>query len=195
MVLSIRIQEADCYHEAGHAAMFVYYDIPLEYVRIRPDLAAGYGGSVKTAVAPPTMGIDELQNWMRASAAGEVAVNWRVGRKELTTGQLIAKFSQALQSIAEHPDFAVHDDMRNFAYLGIYRDGLTAPEKARPEEWIPVWRETEQLISSTLRPAVQEVAIKLWAMVDANAGSEISTLPDLSGAEAASIVLTALGRA
>lgn len=192
MPLSIPIQESDCYHEAGHAAMFVYYDIPLEYVRIRPDLAAGYGGSVKVAIDPPTTGRSELQNWMRASAAGEVATNRKVGRQELTAQQLTAKFHLAVQSLMDDPDSPIHNDIRNFALFGLYRDGATGPEQGHPEGWIPIWYESGQLIRNKLWPAVEAVASKLWAMAVANIGQDISMIPDLTGEESASIVRAAI---
>jgi len=172
--------------------MSIYYGIPLEYVSIRPDLASGYGGSVKVAVDPPTTGRSDLQNWMRASAAGEVATNRKVGRRELTAQQLTAKFHLAIQSLIEDPASPIHNDMRNFALLGLCRDGATGPERGSPEGWIPVWHESEQLIRNKLWPSVEAVASKLWAMAVANVGQDISMIPDLTGEESASLVRAAI---
>jgi hypothetical protein len=193
VTLSIPIQESDCYHEAGHAAVFAYYGIPLKYVRIRPDLVAGYGGSVEVAVEPPTSGLDELQNWMRASAAGEVAASAKAGAKVPTAEKLIAKIMQGVKSLIDYPESAIHNDMRSFATFGLYRDGATEPEQAKPEGWIPVWLECEELVRGKLWAAVEAVAGHLWGLAIANIGKDIAMIPDVPGDEAASMVRAAIG--
>ena len=48
------------FHEAGHTAMFAYYEIPIQSVSVRPDLAQGYGGMVRPAIEEPDAGKEEL---------------------------------------------------------------------------------------------------------------------------------------
>jgi len=35
----VSIGEEDVYHEAGHAVMFCYYNIPIQYVSVRPQIS------------------------------------------------------------------------------------------------------------------------------------------------------------
>lgn len=58
----VGIGEEDVYHEAGHAAMFCYYNIPIQYVSVRPDLANGYAGMVVVAADEPSNGRAELED-------------------------------------------------------------------------------------------------------------------------------------
>jgi hypothetical protein len=196
MSLPIPIQESTIYHEAGHAAAFWCYGIPLRYVSIRPDLAHGYGGMAVTAVEPPDKGLPELEKWMRASAAGQVAKNHRCGIATPKTTDLITKFHRVIADMNDNPDRPGHHDMRNFAYLGLRRDTEIRETgtgvETGPEGWTLIWLDAEQLIRSKLWPAVQAIADELLTIANAHVGQDISTLPDLAGQEVVAIASEAM---
>jgi hypothetical protein len=197
MTLSVSIGVEDCYHEAGHAAVFTYSGIPIEYVSVRPDLVNGYAGLVKPAIDTPATGRTELEKWMRCAAAGEVAKERRLGRSAPEDTKLITAFTRAARDITENPHSPRHHDMRNFAEAGLQRDReiLQINEgPTGPASWVPIWRETEELVSGELWVAVQAVGEKLWAMVIANEGKPITDLPDLEGDEVAAIVSHAMSK-
>ena len=56
MVLPIPVTGDMVYHEAGHTAMFTHYNIPIEYVSVRPDPVNHYAGMVVPAINEPTAG-------------------------------------------------------------------------------------------------------------------------------------------
>ena len=197
MTLPVSIGEEDCYHEAGHAAMFAYYGIPIEYVSVRPDLANRYAGMVKPAVEMPTTGKTELENWMRCAAAGEAAKRHRLRRSAPEDANLIMVFTQAAEDVTENADSLRHSDMRNFAEAGLRRDQeipQTNGDQTGPANWVPIWREAEELVAGELWIAVQAVGEKLWAMVIANDGKPITDLPDLDGDEVATLVSQAMSK-
>lgn len=191
----VSIGEEDVYHEAGHAAMFCYYNIPIQYVSVRPDLANGYAGMVVLAADEPTGGRAELENWMRSAAAGDAAKRYSLRRSIPEADGLISMFSRAVQDITENPDRQGHSDMRNFARLGLRRDQelpQTDASQTGPTAWAPIWLDAEGLIRGELWPAVQAVGRRLWAMVVANDGKDLADLPNLDGEEVAAIVSEAM---
>jgi hypothetical protein len=193
----VGIGEEDVYHEAGHAAMFCYYNIPIQYVSVRPDLANGYAGMVVVAADEPSNGRAELEDWMRCAAAGDAARSHILRRDIPETDDLIAVFIRALTDITENPDRRGHSDMRNFTRLGHRRDrelSQADASQAGPAGWAPIWLDAETLVRGDLWPAVQAVAERLWEMVVANDGKDLADLPDLDGEEAAAIVSEAMSR-
>jgi hypothetical protein len=191
----VSIGEEDVYHEAGHAAMFCYYNIPIQYVSVRPDLSNGYAGMVVLAADEPTGGRAELENWMRCAAAGDAAKRYILRSSIPEAGDLIAVFRRAVEDITENPERPGHSDMRNLARLGLRRDQELSQAlggQNGPTAWAPIWVEAERLIRGELWPAVQAVERRLWAMVVANDGKDLADLPDLGGEEVAAIVSEAL---
>ena len=175
--------------------MFSYYNIPIQYVRIKPDLANGYAAMVMITGKPPVAGRTALENWMRGAAAGKVAQRHCLHGGVPEEAGLIAEFSLAASDVTENPDHPHHDDMRNFASLGLRRDqeiGETDSGGTGPASWVPVWLETERLIRGELWPAVEAIVEKLFAMAKGNDGKDIENLPDLSGEEAAAIASKAM---
>jgi hypothetical protein len=193
----VDIGQEDVYHEAGHTAMFCYYKIPIQYVSVRPDLVNGYAGMVVPAVNEPTEGRLSLEDWMRCAAAGDAAKRHILRRGIPEATDLITAFTIAATDIAENPNNPRHSDMRNFAYLGRQRDQeirQTDASQTGSEGWEPIWLEAEELIRGELWSAVQAVAERLWTMVVANQGKDLTSLPDLNGEEACAIVLEAMGK-
>jgi hypothetical protein len=182
------------FHEAGHTAMFAHYEIPIQSVSIRPDLAQGYGGMVRPAIEEPGAGKEKLKEWMRCAAAGQAAERRGYGRQPQDDPILIDIFERTINYLAENPNPNFHDDMLNFVRLARTRDKEMAPEQAGPSNWIEVWREAEELIRGELWPAVEAVFKKLLSIAEANNGKPIEEMPDLDGEEAAEIVRTALTR-
>jgi hypothetical protein len=191
----VSIGQEDVYHEAGHAAMFCYYNIPIQYVSVRPDLVNGYAGMVVLAADEPTGGRAELENWMCCAAAGDAAKRYTLRSGMPEASGLIAVFSRATEDITENPACQSHSDMRNFARLGLRRD-QELPQadagQAGPTAWASIWLDAERLITGELWPAVQAVERRLWAMVVANDGKDLADLPDLDGEEVAAIVSEAM---
>ena len=163
------------YHEAGHAAAFLHYGIPLKHVSITPDLAKGYGGHTAPAISPPDSGRAELENWMRACAAGDAASDRRCGRRAPAESVLVAEFEQAQCEVDGMLAGSVPpSDVRNFAWLASRRDMEVAePDGTGPKAWAATWLEARDLIAE-IWPAVEAIAQKL-----------ISTLKDMDGQEAA----------
>lgn len=195
--MRIQVRESTIYHEAGHAAAFWHYHIPIQYVSLRPDFTKGYGGMVVTAESPPTAGQTELRNWMHASAAGQIAEANCQGRPRLTYDDLLTRFRRAAADIANAPDPPRHDDMRNYAGLGILRDRQAEKETDKPPEtgpatWITVWLEAEQLVRDQLWPAIKAIAGRLLATVNAHVGQDVATLPDLMGQDVCALAAEAM---
>jgi hypothetical protein len=160
------IPQSLVYHEAGHAVMFWFYGIPIEYVSIVPEFAGGRGTWTKTAVNPPTTGQSELEKWMRAAAAGEAAEGNCGGSEVPEASALAPKLDAAVRKLDEESlnhDAAPKDhDYRNLACLGLDRDKDIAREGTGAETgtaaWAPIWLEAENMVREDLWAAVEAVA-------------------------------------
>lgn len=195
MSVPFPILEIDMYHEAGHAAAFTYYRVPISHVTIRPDLENSYGGMVVIVADTSTADRYELESWMRSAAAGRIATDYLQGLRVPSDTEVLSMLTAADEDLSDTPDSIKHDDLRNFAILGRRRDELDAerPPNVGPRSWVPVWRETEILMRGRLWPAVRALVDKLWAIADASIGKDIADIPNLDGKEAAAIVWNALG--
>lgn len=192
--MHISVPELDIYHEAGHAAMFRHYGIPIASVTFTPDLERGYGGHVRTACNPPTVGQTAQENWMRASAAGQAAADhrhWLINPRlpqapEATT--LIEEFARFERDIADHPDSPQHHDVRNFVLLALVRDtGIResgSNARTGPAAWAAVWLEAVELVRSD----------EVWPVVEAVALDVIGNLRDLTAEEYEAIATRAIDR-
>lgn len=192
MTLPIPITGDTIYHEAGHTAMFVYYDIPIQHVSIRPDFANRYGGMVVLAQDPPQSGKEALENWMRCSAAGDAAKIRGYNLPTVGDKELIENLERAKAIVSDDPDNPGHNDMQNFATLGLKRDREAGVEQAGPLGWIPILRDAERLINGEIWPAVEAVFQRLWAIAEESVGRPVEEMPNLDGEEAAAIVRAAL---
>jgi hypothetical protein len=158
----IHIDEADAYHEGGHAAMFWHYGIALEYVSIEPDLDRGYGGLTVPLPRPHIVGRVDLENEMRISAAGDAAESHIRRRSASSAEYLISKFELAVADIISNPDSVITNDTRNFVVAARARDDELREAgqdgDTGPANWVPIWLEAESMIRGTLWAAVTEVA-------------------------------------
>jgi hypothetical protein len=192
--MQVHVLELDIYHEAGHAAVFRHYGIPIASVIFTPDLGRGYGGHVRTACNPPTMGRTALENWMRASAAGQAAADYRHqlinARLPQTpeTATLIEDFERFACDIADDPDSPQPHDVRNFVSLAFARDteiresGLDA--RTGPAAWAAVWLDAVELVRSD----------DVWRVVETVALDVMGNLRDLTAEEYEAIAATATAR-
>lgn len=195
MSVPFPILEIDLYHEAGHAAMFAYYRVPISYISIKPDPKDGYGGMVVIAAEPSSTDRHELEAWMRSAAAGRIAANHRQGLRVPANGEVLSILVAAEEDLAKTPDNPKHDDLRSFAILGLHRDELHSERLSEvgPASWVSIWLETESLIRGRLWPAVCALSDKLWAIADASTGKKIAEIPNLDGKEAAQVIWKTLG--
>jgi hypothetical protein len=192
--MHVHVLELDIYHEAGHAAVFRHYRIPIASVIFTPDLERGYGGHVLTACHPPTTGRTALENWMRASAAGQAAADYRhrlinprlTQAPEATT--LIEEFERFARDIADRPDSPQQHDVRNFVLLALARDSEIresgSDAQTGPSAWAVVWLDAVELVRSD----------DVWPVVKTVALDVMGNLRDLTGEEYEAIAATATAR-
>lgn len=180
------------FHEAGHAAMFTYYKIPIQSVSIRPELALGYGGMLRPAIDEPDADQEQLEKWMQCAAAGQAAERRGYGRQPQADAWLVDIFTRTVEFLSNNPDSEFHDDMLNFVRLALVRGKEVAQEQAGPSNWIAIWRKAEDLIRGDLWPAVEAVHARLLSIAESNMGKLIGEMPDLDGDEAAELVYAAL---
>jgi hypothetical protein len=163
----IYIDPVDAYHEGGHAAMFWYYRIPLDYVSIEPDLAHGYGGVTVPFPRPDIKGRTELENEMRISAAGDAAKRHICHLQVPDAEYLISQFEITLADLQDNPNPLIHSDERNFVCAALARDEESCRAgvdlETGPASWVPIWLEAGDMIRGSLWPAVNAVADALIA--------------------------------
>jgi len=121
-------------------------------------------------------GLDQIDAEMRCAVARVIAESKLLApREKLTDDLLIRHFKRGAEKIDTDPDLPVEDclteDYLAFAKWGLERDAeirKTQPDAVvGPASWLPIFRETEQLIRGELWPAVQAVGEKLsWSTVD-----------------------------
>lgn len=171
-----------CHHEAGHAVMSWYYDIEIEYVRMKPSYP-GHSGETKTVdheVESPT----EIEIDMQIAAAGKIAE--RLLRKfpeDLANDRLVACFAryvgQANQRVNANPELPPSDGER-FAIRGQERDvkrlEATSDADTGPESWLSIFREAQRLIEDELEPAVRAVAYELARNPNELHNKDVATL-------------------
>jgi hypothetical protein len=157
---SYTIEDVVCYHEAAHAVAWWHYGIGLRCVTVRPDDSGHRGHS--SAVEHTPVGVVELENEMRCTAAGEIADKFFRGRRLPTEFELA--FDIYARRLSREPDLAV-EDKGAFVGFGLARDaeirtaGSGAP--IGPAAWFLIWQEAVDLIRDELWPAVKAVAEEL----------------------------------
>jgi hypothetical protein len=191
--MQIAVSELGIYHEAGHAAVFRHYGIPIQSVITTPDLEHRYGGMVIPACEPPVTGRVALENWMRALAAGQAAADHRYWLMypcmphEPEPEVLMAEFESAARQIADHPNPPRQDDVLNFASLGINRDreirDCDSDSRTGPVTWVAVWLEAIELVRSD----------EIWRVVQVVARDLMADLRDLTGEEYEALAAKAAG--
>jgi hypothetical protein len=154
-----------CYHEAGHAVMLWHYGIPFEYVTMRPPVGSSHRGQTVMGDRPEIGGPADLEIEMQVAAAGEIAATRVFTTKKVPTDdELIRAFARAAAQVTDNPDHSIEDQLI-FAKTGLARDEEIHNAAPRapvgPANWLPIWRQAEDLIRTELWPAVHAVAEEL----------------------------------
>lgn len=173
-----RYPHVHCYHEAGHAVAFWYYDIRLESVTIN---SADISHSGEVVVADrQVVGITQMEQEMHCAVAGEIAQRAKTPfSRELSDESLVRCFQRDAHAVLADEALSVNDG-RNFAKIALERDKelrQAMPDAPiGPESWRPVFREAEHLIREELWPAVQEVAEELCRGTGDLSNDDVNTL-------------------
>jgi hypothetical protein len=201
VVMLIRLDPADAYHEGGHAAMFWHYHIPLEYVSFEADLTHGYGGVTVPMPWPAPTGQVGWENEMRIAAAGCAAKRHIMRQQVPRAAELITGFEHWVAEVDKNPNPTTHHDMRNFVIAARARDeairDVGSGLETGPASWVPIWRDAELLIRGNepiVRRGEPVTGGKLWSAAEAVANWLIAAADPrvLNGEEAAALMSAAM---
>lgn len=170
---------SSCYHEAGHCAAFWHFGIDIDYVTMRPPPASGHRGHTMLVNRDFVTG-PVLDGYMQCAAAGDIAYRVWAKQNMPTDDQLRIEYERAREWAIANEDGIAPDDLTILALAGVTRDDelLESDPSALigPERWLPIRRETEELIRSELWPAVAAIADELSRRTDHIPGADINIL-------------------